>query len=133
MPTHPVPVHSALMEDHDRTPAAAPDPSLAELIEGSAKRLATSLLIAGAAIAVAIYARPGPPRYQAFAAPDGSIVRIDMRSGTVLSCQGRNCYRVVRRGQRLEDGAEPKALPAPAASGPAAVPPPTEAPVPPAE
>ena len=102
--------------------------SLADIVDGAARRIGTALMIGGAAIALAIYARPGPPRYQAI--PTGSgIVRVDTRSGTVLHCVENGCYTVVRRGQSLLDREErqkarekafgstappaPEALPAP--------------------
>jgi hypothetical protein len=100
-----------------------PEPSNRELIDGAVRKIVTALVIAGGVIALGIYSRPGPPRYQAFAA-EGQIVRIDMRSGTVIACEGNQCMTVVRRGQRLRrslPGAAPKqethpapVLPAPA-------------------
>ena len=117
------------MDDTDAAPRAPPpgrrepEPPLRELVDLASRRLVTGLVIAGAAIGLAIYARPGPPRYEAIAAPDGRIIRIDTRSGTVLSCEGRTCMIVVRRGQRLERNLPAKALPAgPGARGAAASP-----------
>lgn len=105
-----------------------PGESLADIVDGAARRIGTALMIGGAAIALALYARPGPPRYQAIPT-DSGIVRVDTRSGTVLHCVENGCYTVVRRGQSLLDQEErqkarakafgsavpsaPKALPAP--------------------
>jgi hypothetical protein len=117
------------------------------MVDSAVRRVATSIAIAGIAIALSIYARPGPPRYEAFATESG-VVRVDTRSGTVIGCEGGQCVTLVRRGQRLgpnpniiggEDDDEPRpALPAPQqsiekAAPPAAPPaaaPPTAAPVP---
>jgi hypothetical protein len=100
-----------------------PEPSNRELIDGAVRKIVTALVIAGGAIALAVYARPGPPRYQGFSA-EGQIVRIDTRSGTVIACEGNQCMTVVRRGQRLRrspPGAAPKqdAQPAPVLPAPA--------------
>src|SRR3712207_7462195 len=65
----------------------------------------TGLVIASGVIALGIYSRPGPPRYQAIPTDTG-IVRVDTRSGTVLHCVENGCYTVVRRGQTLLDGEE---------------------------
>ena len=122
------------MNETDPAPPARrePEPPLREMIDLASRRLVTGLVIAGAAIGLAIYARPGPPRYEAIAAPDGRIIRIDTRSGTVLACEGRRCMTVVRRGQRLERElpapAQPRALPAPARAP--ALPAPAPAPAP---
>ncbi len=133
------------MNDATDRRRSEPEPSLAEMVDSAVRRVATSIAIAGIAIALSIYARPGPPRYQAFATEDG-IVRIDARSGTVIGCEGGRCVTLVRRGQRLGpnpniigDDDEPRpALPAPqqpsekaapAATPPAAAPP-TAAPAP---
>src|SRR5688500_20381544 len=57
-----------------------PEPSFAEMVDNAVRRVATSIAIAGIAIALAIYARPGPSRFEAFAT-EGGIVRVDTRSG----------------------------------------------------
>jgi hypothetical protein len=89
--------------------------SIADMIENAARKLVTALVIAGGLIALAIYFRPSPPRYQA-AVGDGRIVRVDSRTGSVIACDGERCYRVLRRGQELDEPPpRAKALPAPAA------------------
>ena len=121
--------------------------SLSDMVDGAVRRIATSIAIAGVAIALAVYARPGPPRYQAFATDDG-IVRIDTRSGTVIGCEGGRCMTLLRKGQRLapnpnrninaprpeersESPPAQKALPAPQpAPAPAEQTTPTKAPAP---
>lgn len=103
--------------------------SLTDIVEAASRKLVTGFVIAGAFIALAVYSRPGPPRYQAFATDDGSIVRVDSRRGTVIACQGQRCYTVVRRGQRLEKGPAAEALPAPPPRP--ALPAPPAAPAPP--
>lgn len=82
-----------------------PELTLGESIDGAARRISTGLLLGGAAIALAIYARPGPPRYQVVPTDTG-IVRVDMQSGTTLHCVANGCYTVVRRGQTLLDQEE---------------------------
>lgn len=92
--------------------------SLGDVAERGIRRIVTAIVIAGSIVGLAIYSRPGPPRYQAFAA-EGQIVRIDSRSGTVLACGQGQCWTVVRRGQRLKRNPSP-ALPKPAAQAPRA-------------
>jgi hypothetical protein len=106
-------------------------PSLADIAEGVVRKIVTAIVIAGGLIALAIYFRPSPPRYQA-AVGDGRIVRVDSKTGTVIACQDGHCYRVLRRGQSLEEAPAAKALPAPAARQPepAPAPPPANAAVP---
>ena len=119
------------MDDSAERDGRRPEPPFSEVVDSAVRRIVTGMVIAGAAIALALYSRPGPPRYQAFAA-EGAIVRVDMRRGTVIACEGRRCYTVVRRGQRLERDPLPKAaLPAPPAAPAAkALPAPKAAPAP---
>ena len=91
---------------------------LGEIVDSAVRRLSTAIAIAGALIALAIYARPGPPSYQAFST-GGSIVRVNTRSGSVLECVDGRCGIVVRHGQHLDRRPPPKALPAPAQTAPA--------------
>ena len=77
------------------------EPSVIHVVEKAIRGFTTAIVVSGALVAVAIYARPGPPRYQAEVA-DGRIVRIDTRSGTIISCQEGGCTTILKRGQRLE-------------------------------
>ena len=114
----------------DERESPAEEFSLADIVENAARKIVTALVIAGGLIALAVYFRPSPPRYQA-AIGDGRIVRVDTRSGTVIACEGERCYRVLRRGQELDEAPPPKALPAPAARPPQPAPaPPSNAAVP---
>lgn len=88
--------------------------TLADIADGAVRKIVSAIVIAGGLIALAIYFSPSPPRYQT-AVGDGRIVRVDTRTGTVISCEGGPCYRVLRRGQDLEEAPAAKALPAPAA------------------
>jgi hypothetical protein len=106
---------------------------LGEIVDGAVRRLSTSIAIAGALIALAIYARPGPPTYQSFSTESGSIVRVNTRTGWIFECVEGRCGTVVRPGQRLAPRPPAKALPAPAAtpaapSGQKALPSPAAAP-----
>ena len=88
------------------------EPTLLEIAEMAARRIPAAIVIAGAIIAVAIYAQPGPPRFQVAATSNG-LLRIDTRKGTIISCEAGHCFIVLRHGQHLEHA--PKALPRPAA------------------
>ena len=106
-----------------------PPSSLSEAVEAGVRSLTTGLVIAGAIVGLAIYARPGPPRFEAVVDGD-RIVRIDTRKGTIISCQGaQTCELILKSGQRLtrvrrtDAPAQPAALPKPAAPiAPAAAP-----------
>lgn len=101
-----------------------PDLSLGELVEKASKRVTTAMLMAGGLIAISIYARPAPPRYEV-AAADGRVVRVDTRKGDMISCGADGCISVHRPGGKIEKGVNLPALPAPAAVP--AVPPPQPA------
>ena len=76
--------------------------ALGEIVDGAARRLMTGIIVAGGLIGLGLYAsKPEAPRFDAFAMPDGKIVRIGTQSGTVLLCEGKTCMTVVQRGQRL--------------------------------
>ncbi len=108
------------------------EPSLGEVAEGAVHKFVTALVIAAALIALAIYSRPSPPRYQAVIG-DGKVVRLDTRSGTMIACEAERCFRILKSGQILDRhpnrGAVPKQEPAPRAlPAPATAPAPAPAP-----
>ena len=90
---------------------------LGEAIDAAVGKITTGIVIAGAIVGLAVYARPGPPRFDAFAVGD-KIVRIDTRKGTIIACEGqRTCQLVLQRGQRLQKIPRTNAvLPKPAAT-----------------
>jgi hypothetical protein len=101
-----------------------PQTSLSEAIEAGIRRATTAIVIAAAIVGLAIYARPGPPRFEAFA-DGGRIVRIDTRKGTIIACEGQQtCQLILKSGQRLtrvkrtDAPAQPQPLPRPAAATP---------------
>jgi hypothetical protein len=86
-----------------------------ELAEKIGRNISAALVIGAGFIALAIYARPGPPRFQAFAA-GSEIVRVDTRQGTVIACEGGQCFNIHHAGQHVaKDAPPPPALPKPAA------------------
>jgi hypothetical protein len=92
---------------------------LGEAIDGAVRKITTGLVIAGALIGLGIYARPGPPRFDAFAFGN-QIIRVDGRTGTIIACEGQQtCQLVLRKGQRLTRiKRTDAALPRPAAATP---------------
>jgi hypothetical protein len=108
------------MTDERSPEADSAETSMSEVIEAGIRSVTTGLVIAGAIVGLAIYARPGPPRFEAVVDGD-RIVRIDTRKGTIISCEGaQTCELVLKSGQRLtrikrtDAPAQPKALPRPA-------------------
>ncbi|HEV2746115.1 MAG TPA: hypothetical protein VGW34_02310 [Allosphingosinicella sp.] len=100
--------------------------SLAEVADKVSKRIATALVIASAIVGLAIYKRPAPNQFQAFAA-GGEVFRVNTATGTILACNAARCMTVVQRGQSLVGFKRGKLFhgqPAPApAPAPAALPP----------
>jgi hypothetical protein len=91
---------------------------LGEAIDGAVGKITTGIVIAGAIVGLAVYARPGPPRFDAFAFGD-QIVRVDGKTGTIIACEGRQtCQVILRKGQRVTRIKRTDALPAPAPATP---------------
>ena len=117
--------------DDDQEPVPEREPTIGEVIERAAGRVTTGLVIAGAVIGLAVWARPSPPRYDAVVSGDGHVIRIDTRSGSMISCDGGYCLSILRKGQHLDRA--PTSRPAPATPAPALAPPrPAAAPTAPA-
>jgi hypothetical protein len=117
-----------------RSPSEPDEPplSMGEAIDAGIRRTTTAVIIAAGIVGLAIYARPGPPRFEAVVDGD-RIVRIDTRKGTIISCQGQQtCQLILKSGQRLtrvkrsDAPAQPQALPKPAPPIPAAAAPAAE-------
>ena len=92
---------------------------LGEAIDGAVGKITTGIVIAGAIVGLAVYARPAPPRYDAFAVgePDRpGRSRAPARSSPARAQQ--TCQLVLRKGQRLTRIKRTDALPAPAAATP---------------
>ncbi|HEX5182408.1 MAG TPA: hypothetical protein VFW19_04550 [Allosphingosinicella sp.] len=121
------------MTDMDRdTAAEAP----ADLIEHSIRLVAIAIALAGAFIALAIYWRPGPPRYQVVAMGD-QVVRLNTKTGSMVACNVDGCGMVIHESRGIDENEGHALLPpreAPAARAalpaPSAAPAPTPAPAP---
>ncbi len=74
--------------------------SLGEAADRISKRISSAIVIAGALIGLAVYTKPVPNHFQAFAA-GGELFRVNAKSGTVIACNRVRCMTVVQRGQRL--------------------------------
>lgn len=99
-----------------RSDPAEPELSLIEVVETGIRRATTAVVVGAGIIGLAIYARPAPPRFDAFAV-GSQIVRVDTRTGSVIRCEdGRTCELVLRRGQKLTRPPRAAALPKPAAA-----------------
>jgi len=91
---------------------------LGEAIDAAVGKITTGIVIAGAIVGLAVYARPGPPRFDAFAFGN-QIVRVDGKTGTIIACEGQQtCQLILRKGQRLTKIKRTDALPAAAAAKP---------------
>jgi hypothetical protein len=91
------------------------EPTLIEMLDKASRRITTAVLMGAALIGIAVYARPSPPHY-AVAAADGRVVRVDTRTGAVISCGADGCLSVHRSGGHIEIHAS---LPKPAVPAPA--------------
>ncbi|MGQ0559281.1 MAG: hypothetical protein ACT4OE_06810 [Sphingosinicella sp.] len=103
-----------------RPPFDDNDSSLSEIVDFTVRRLATVTVIAAGVIALAIYARPSPPRYTAVPVGEG-VVRVNGNSGTLIYCDPNGCGILVRSGSDLNRMRLPKAQPA-AVAAPRATP-----------
>lgn len=104
----------------DLSDAGGRSPGLGAAIDAAVGKITTGIVIAGAIVGLAVYARPGPPRYDAFAFGN-RIVRVDSRTGSIIACEGQQtCELVLRPGQRLTRIRRTDALPAAATPLPAA-------------
>lgn len=103
-------------ERFDHSGPAGRPAMLGEAIDGAVAKITSGIVIAGAIIGIAVYARPAPPRYDAFAFGN-QIVRVDSRTGSIIACEGeRTCQLVLRKGQRLTRIKRSDSLPGPAAA-----------------
>jgi hypothetical protein len=94
------------------------EPTLIEMLDKASRRITTAVLMGAGLIGIAVYARPSPPHY-AVAAADGRVVRVDTRTGAVISCGAEGCLSVHRSGGHIDLHAS---LPRPTAPAPAALP-----------
>jgi len=90
----------------DRPTETQPD-----AVERMTNKIVNGLVIAAAILALAIYSRPGPPKYQAVAAGDGRVVRVNTANGSVVSCDASRCLLVYRGGHDLERAPKQRELP----------------------
>jgi hypothetical protein len=94
--------------------------TIADALERVSGKIVTGMVIGSAILGLAIYSRPGPPRYQLVAAPTGEILCMDSRKGSIISCAPDNkCYLVLKSGRHLTPGSERKLLQAPTPAQPA--------------
>jgi hypothetical protein len=104
--------------------------TLIEMLDKASRRITTAVLMGAALIGIAVYARPSPPHY-AVAAADGRVVRVDTRTGAVISCGADGCLSVHRSGGHIDLHASlPKPAAPAAAPAPVALPAPQPAPQP---
>jgi hypothetical protein len=116
------------LEDEVRVEPPEEAPTLLEVVEKAGRQIGTALVVGAAFVAIAIYSRPGPPRFQAFSS-GSDVVRIDTRSGTMISCNGGQCYSIHKSAERI--GKAPPPAPAKAAATAPAPALPAAAPAPP--
>lgn len=106
----------------DEPPAR--DSLLADTIDVAVRRVVTGLVLAGALVGAGIYLSDSgsePARYQALTTSDGRIVRLNTDSGSLVVCQGNDCWLMQRGSSNLDDEPPaaaaaqqtPPALPAP--------------------
>jgi hypothetical protein len=100
-------------------------PTLAEIVELGLRRATVALVIGAGIIGAAIYARPGPPTYEAFEV-NGEVVRLNRRNGSLVVCDKVHCQIIYRAGSRIGPRPQAKALPKPAVPTPPAAAPAAE-------
>ena len=98
------------------------EPTLAEIVELGLRRATAAFVIGAAIVGAAIYARPGPPTYEAFEV-NGEVVRLNRRNGSLVVCDKVHCQIMYRAGSRIDRRPKAEALPKPAAPSPQIAPP----------
>jgi hypothetical protein len=117
------------LEEEVRVEPPEEPATLLEVVEKAGRQIGTGLVVGAAFVALAIYARPGPPRFQAVAS-GSDVVRIDTRSGAMISCTGGQCYSVRKPGDKTGKIPPPAPPKAAVPALPLAAPPATPAPAP---
>lgn len=102
--------------------------SRADLAERAIRMIAIAIAMAGAMIALALYWRPPPPRYQVVTIGD-QVVRLNTRSGTMVACNVQKCGFVIHESDGIDENRGYALLPP---TAPAAQPAPRPAVAPPA-
>jgi hypothetical protein len=74
----------------------------ADFLERSIRMIAVAIAMAGALIALAIYWRPGPARYQAVTVGD-QVVRLNTRSGSMVACNVQKCGFVIHESRGIDE------------------------------
>lgn len=91
------------MQDQNQTSTTA------DVAERMTSRISNSLVIAAGILGLGIYWSGDEietPTYQAVATPDGRVVRVNMESGSIVSCDAVRCTLVYLDGERLERPSE---------------------------
>lgn len=76
---------------------------IGDIAERNSRRWSTTIIVASAIIGLSIYARPGPPKYQAVAAGN-QVVRLNTRTGVMVGCETGRCAILLREHQHLDGG-----------------------------
>ena len=113
------------MTDSRPEEPAEPPLSLIETIDLAVRRMSIALIVTGAIVGGAIYARPGPPTYDAFEV-NGEVVRLNRRNGSLIVCDKVHCQIIHRAGSRIDRRPKAASLPKPAAAKPLPAPPAAE-------
>ena len=86
------------------------DSLLADTIDVAVRRIVTGLVIAGALVGAGIYLSESaePARYQVTTTNDGRVIRLNTDSGSLVACEGNDCWLLQRgsSGLRERDGAD---------------------------
>lgn len=91
-----------------------PELSLKEIVEAGFRRTTAGLIIAAGILGIAVWARPGPPTYEAFEV-NGEVVRLNRRNGSLIVCDKAHCQILYRAGSRIDRRPKAAALPKPPA------------------
>jgi hypothetical protein len=102
---------------HDHEQEEDREPTLAETIDASVRKLVTGIVIAGGLIALGTYGAGrggGDPSvdFQIATTPDGKVYRLDSEEGRIIACQGQHCWRLPTDRDEREKGPPAQAVPA---------------------
>ena len=72
-----------------------------ELVDLVPRKIATAIIVAAGLVALSIYARPGPPRFQVVSEGE-TIIRIETKHGSIVACRDGKCMKILQPMQRLD-------------------------------
>ncbi len=97
------------------------DSLLADTIDVAVRRVVTGMVLAGALVGAGIYLSESaePARYQVTTTNDGRVIRLNTDSGSLVACEGNDCWLLQRGSSGLRERDDEDETPKQEAAAPA--------------